>query len=89
MRLDIDLVRNVATSRGWTEIPSTDPTMLSFTRNGDRINVWYTKATVGTYITHPKQGKTQLFRRDVSLVMLARILNYPRVHTGRGYHQRY
>ena len=91
--LDKELVRKIAKDRGWTEVKSTDPTMIAFTRHlpanqKERINVWYTRGTVGTYINHPKQGKTQLFRRYVNLGLLARLFNYPRQHTGRGYHQR-
>ena len=36
-------------------------------RNDDvRINVYYTTGTVGTYLNHPRMGKTQLFRRNDS-----------------------
>ena len=68
-----------------------------FTEKGDRIQVavyWSEKFskggvyTVGTAINHPKQGKTQLFRRDCSIDDVAGILRNPRSHTGRGYYQR-
>lgn len=52
---------------------------------GARINVWYTTGTVGTYLEHPKAGKSQLFRRNVNLSLLEKIFKYPRVHTRRGY----
>lgn len=53
-----------------------------------RINVYTTKMTVGTAIHHPKQGKTQMFRRDVSLELLDKLFENPRQHTGKGYRQR-
>lgn len=50
-----------------------------------RINVYWTTGTVGTCINHPRQGKTQLFRRDIDLDKLREIFRNPRVHTGNGY----
>jgi hypothetical protein len=62
--------------------------VVSFVRDGTRINVYYTTATVGTCLDHPTQGKTQLFRRGVTLEGLEQIFLNPRVHTGRGYKRR-
>lgn len=53
-----------------------------------RINVYYTTGTVGTALDHPRQGRTQLFRRCVTLQELDAIFRNPRVHTGRGYQRR-
>lgn len=53
-----------------------------------RINVWYTTMTVGTCLTHPIQGKTQLFRRRVSRELLEKILKNPRIHTRKGYQKK-
>ena len=52
-----------------------------------RLNVYYTTGTVGTCLEHPKQGKTQLFRRNVSMSVLRQLLRTPRLHTGEGYHR--
>jgi len=54
----------------------------------NRINVYYTTGTVATCINHPQQGRTQLFRRNVSLAQLAEIMINPRVHTGVGYQRK-
>mmetsp|Transcript_19859 Transcript_19859/g.25575 ORF Transcript_19859/g.25575 Transcript_19859/m.25575 type:complete len:408 (+) Transcript_19859:60-1283(+) len=59
-----------------------------FGRSSTRFNVYYTTGTVGTYLEHPRQGKTQLFRRNVSLTMLEDIFQSPRLHTDFGYHLR-
>jgi len=63
--------------------------VISF-RKGDsspiRINVYWTTGTVGTCLDHPRQGKTQLFRRNVDLSTLREIFKSPRVHTGAGYY---
>ncbi len=53
--------------------------------NWARINVYLTKMTVGTYLTHPKKGKTQLFRKNVGLKLLGKIFKNPRIHTKKGY----
>ena len=52
-----------------------------------RLNVYFTTMTVGTCIDHPFQGKTQLFRRNVTLEQLKEIALDPRIHTGQGYRQ--
>lgn len=52
------------------------------------INIYYTTRTVGTCLEHPRQGRTQLFRRGVSDALLEEILRDPRVHTPKGYQRR-
>jgi hypothetical protein len=50
-----------------------------------RIDVYWTKGTVGTCLHHPhRHGKTQLFRRCVSLDTLAQIFENPRIHSSTG-----
>ena len=51
-----------------------------------RINIYWTTRTVGTCLNHPRQGKTQLFRRNVDMIQLRSIFKNPRIHTGTGYH---
>lgn len=59
--------------------------MLGFCRKGVRMNVYYSKMTVSTALDHPTKGKTQLFRRNVSMRLLEMIMINPRVHTDKGY----
>lgn len=78
---------------GIVEIPSSDPWMRSFLvpsdRGNARVNVWSNAKnslyTVGTYLEHPKQGRTQLFRRNCTEKEVKDILKNPRLHTGKGY----
>lgn len=76
---------------GIVEIESKDPYMRSFLVPGDlgnvRVNVWRKGSafTVGTYMNHPKKGKTQLFRRNCSEKEVLELLKNPRKHTGKGY----
>jgi len=82
-------IRFLAQVYGWVRIPHLD--MLSFRRKKTRINIWHDKwgtLTIGTALEHPVKGKTQLFRRGVRMKLLERILDYPRVHTGRGYQRK-
>ena len=77
-----------AETRGWDKIyglPASPP-MASYRREGVRLNFWLTSGTVGSYLEHPRQGKTQLFRRDVTMEEANDVFNNPRKHTGRGYH---
>lgn len=62
--------------------------MMRFVKSDCMIDVWPTKMTVGTYLKHPRQGKTQLFRRNVSYELLDKIFNNPRQHTGKGYQRK-
>ena len=66
--------------------------MISFNRpvkrskNRELVRLFHTTGTLGTALKHPKKGKTQLFRRDVTtLEELPRILKNPRVNTDKGY----
>lgn len=89
--LDVDAVRRAAASRGYREVQHNEASrVLGFvSRDGQaRINVYYTTGTVGTSLEHPRQGRTQLFRRGITLAELGEILDNPRVHTGAGYHRR-
>lgn len=44
---------------------------------------------MGTCLDHPRSGKTQLFRRNVTLQELRAILADPRHHTWKGYYRRH
>eukprot|EP00933_Yihiella_yeosuensis_P005859 TRINITY_DN110459_c0_g1_i1.p1 TRINITY_DN110459_c0_g1~~TRINITY_DN110459_c0_g1_i1.p1 ORF type:complete len:417 (-),score=56.68 TRINITY_DN110459_c0_g1_i1:67-1317(-) len=87
--LDVGRVRSTATRCGLQEVQfSTSSRVIAFkTWDGMRINVYYTTGTVGTCLEHPRQGKTQLFRRNVDYNMLENIFRNPRIHTDLGYHE--
>jgi hypothetical protein len=85
---DIDLI---AVKNGWVQVKwQAEIYMVSYKKayNGGtaRINVYITKATVGTALHHPKKGKTQLFRKHVMFDELEKIFINPRVHTRKGYY---
>ena len=87
-----DFVRGVATAiEGVSEIDFNERSrVISFRSapDGVRINVYYTTRTIGTCLSHPSQGATQLFRRDCTNEELVHILENPRDHTGKGYKRR-
>jgi hypothetical protein len=93
MILPLEDVRSLAASHDYKEIQHNPTSRViifrsnSTTNNGSmQINVYYTTGTVGTCLNHPKQGKTQLFRRGIlNLEMLSDIFQNPRIHTGVGY----
>lgn len=60
--------------------------LISYSNGSTRINVYLSKMTVSTCLNHPKKGKTQLFRKNVTKEMLSNIFEYPRKHTGKGYY---
>ena len=53
-----------------------------------RFDIYYTTGTVKTCLDHPRQGRTQMFRRNVDLAGLRRLFQSPRQHTGKGYQKR-
>lgn len=81
--------RFLAWKQGWREVwHRKDEGRVRFKKGKDDIvDVWYTKMTVGTIITHPTKGRGQLFRKHVSKGLLEDIFKNPRVHTGEGYYK--
>jgi hypothetical protein len=82
-------IENLAALNGWKLLKQPNNFMLRFKKGACMLDVWYTRMTVGTYLNHPKQGKTQLFKRNVSLKLLDKLFKNPRLHTRKGYHQKY
>lgn len=58
---------------------------IRFTRGDCVLTVFLTTMTIRTVINHPKQGKTQMFRKNCSFDELEKICKNPREHTGKGY----
>lgn len=82
-------IRKMARKNGWSVIDhQKDKFMLSFFKDYQRINVYYSKMTVSTCIDHPTKGKTQLFRRGVGMAALENLFINPREHTGTGYYNK-
>mmetsp|Transcript_5376 Transcript_5376/g.8187 ORF Transcript_5376/g.8187 Transcript_5376/m.8187 type:complete len:87 (+) Transcript_5376:1280-1540(+) len=84
------MLDSLATSHGYEILDASNSTapMASYRRNAVKLNFWLTTETVGSYLEHPRQGKTQLFRRDIDMDGAGQIFTNPRTHTGGGYHAR-
>lgn len=87
-----------ATNAGWRlEQEQRVSGLLIFTKNFDgnvaiggdvQMNVYVTTMNVATSMNHPRRGRTQLFRHEVSMRLLSELLKNPRLHTqGRGYYR--
>lgn len=77
----------IARRHGWQK-PKRQPNgdmMMTFVKGKQKIEVWPSRMTVATMLRHPKQGKTKLYRRSVSLDVMEAIFDNPRVHTTGGY----
>ena len=85
--LDEDDLDQLALSNGYQILDASSSTapMASYRKGAVRLNFWLSTGTVGSYLEHPRQGKTQLFRRDVTMMEAEGIFVNPRMHTGRGY----
>ena len=79
LTLPLDEVRRLAQEIGLREVEYNDTSraIVFLSDDGTRFNGYYTTGTVGTYLFHPRQGKTQLFlfRRHVSVELLKDIFN--------------
>lgn len=62
--------------------------LARYSNGAVKINVYQTKMTVATCLSHPKKGPSQLFRKNVTLDMLDQIFKEPRLHTGKGYYKK-
>jgi hypothetical protein len=83
----IEVIRKLAENCDYKEIAlQQNPPLISFSKGDIRINVYHTTMSVGTCLKHPKKGKTQLFRKNVSMKQLEVLFKNPRVHTGKGYY---
>lgn len=79
-------INTIARINGWKWIThQRDIHMVSFVKDDMRINVYATKMTVATCLNHPTQGRTQLYRKNVTPQELNKIFKNPRVHTNKGY----
>ena len=90
--LNLDEVKRIARNEGCALISySKESRVISFCKAGSlmiRIDIFWTTGTVGTCLGHQRQGKTQLFRRNVDLSTLREVFKNPREHTGSGYYTR-
>ena len=60
---------------------------MHFVRGLAQLDINLQTLEVATVLLHPKSGATQLFRSNVGLGLLKKILDQPRTHTGRGYYK--
>jgi hypothetical protein len=85
----IKQIRGMAAKYGWIEIDDQkNIMMISFLKDQDRINIYYSKPwrmTIATTVNHPLAGRHQLFRKYVRMNELETIFQLPRRHTGKGY----
>ncbi len=84
---DLNCLHKYATQHGWEVFfHDTNTYMVSWRKNKQRINVYLSKMTFVTAIDHPRQGKTQLYRRQIrDEDLIEKIFKNPRVHTTSGY----
>ncbi|KAG2498381.1 hypothetical protein HYH03_003640 [Edaphochlamys debaryana] len=75
---------------GWNYTGHNSNSRVAFYENdaGVKADYYYTTGTIKTSMDHPRQGPTQLFRRDLSDSQYNAVLNNPRTHTGQGYHRK-
>mmetsp|Transcript_4506 Transcript_4506/g.4992 ORF Transcript_4506/g.4992 Transcript_4506/m.4992 type:complete len:329 (+) Transcript_4506:91-1077(+) len=85
----------MATLKGWTksDMSHKDTPMTSYWRGDknrfhERLNFWLKIGSVGSYVDHPQQGRTQLFRKEICAEGAKELFHNPSVHPGGGYQHR-
>ena len=84
-----EYVDRVAEKYGWRKsaAPSSrNAHSVSYRKDESKLTIWLTSGTCGSYLNHPVQGKTQLFRKRNGEYYLEEIFENPRIHTDSGYH---
>ena len=72
------------TAYGWTYVGENAQSYVEFyQRSGPK------KGSIKTPIAHPTQGKTQLFRRDLSEEQHNSVCKNPRTHKPHGYQRKH
>jgi hypothetical protein len=89
MNLPLDEIEKIALEFKWDFLEhQKNIKMVSFVKRDMRINIYISTGTVATCLNHPKQGKTQMFRRNVDLTLLQKIFENPRIHSNKGYQKK-
>lgn len=77
-------IARVGAKHGWiVEQEQRNIGLLILVRGDEQMNVYYTRMTVGTVVSHPKKGRTQMFRRNVSPSQLEMLMQKPRAHSSK------
>ena len=89
----IDELNVISAQFGWKNININIPTKLTsyaklIEEGACRIDIYYTTMTVSISLNHPKKGKTQLHRKNVTDKELLILFKNPRAHTGKGYYKK-
>ena len=84
-----EYVDRTAQRHGWrkTASPSSrNAHSVSYRKDECKLTIWLNTGTCGSFLSHPVQGKTQLFRKRNGEYDLEDIFKNPRKHTDSGYH---
>lgn len=89
-KLDKQALDRMAVSNGWTKhnTHNISCSTASYVKGDKMLTFWLSTGTVGSYLNHPVQGKTQLFRRNITHSEAEQLFRQPRIHTGKGYQKR-
>jgi hypothetical protein len=80
--LNEDSLDDLADRYGYSKLYMMQTTpMASYRRGPCHLNFSLTTGTVGSELEHPKRGKFQLFRKDVSMGEAEAVFRNPRLRT--------
>lgn len=84
-------IRAIAKRAGYNEILHIDrQKIISFKKNDvERIDIYYSKMTVGFTFLHPEEGKKQVFKKNISLNQLKKIFSDPMLYSVKCYSSKY
>ncbi|KAL0482897.1 hypothetical protein AKO1_014186 [Acrasis kona] len=74
---------------GWVHQGRNENSRVDFYQRGsEKMDHYYTTGTVKTSLNHPVQGKTQMFRRNLTADQFESVCKNPRHHTNKGYQRK-
>lgn len=87
VRANLFLVVELIQQNNWEVLKYHDKNyILNLKRGQVKMNVYLSTLTIQTSMKHPKRGRTQLNRKNLTQNELRAVFKDPRVHTKKGYY---
>jgi hypothetical protein len=83
MNEEVKQIRKIAKDCGFKEKNHiARQKIISFVnKNNTKIDIYYSKMTIGLTFVHPREGKKQVFKKNISLNKLKKIFNNPLLYS--------
>lgn len=88
VRANLFLVVELIQANKWEVLKYHDKNYILNLKRGDvKMNVYLSTLTIQTSMKHPKKGRTQLNRKNLTPNEVKAVFKNPRAHTKKGYYK--